>query len=91
VRESGLPLPETNVKFGRYELDFIWRKERLVVEIDGYNFHSGPAVFHRDREKDLLVKKAGLEMLRFTGDHVLHQPAMVLVSVAQALARLNGG
>ena len=79
-----------NVKFGRYELDFMWRGERLVVEIDGYNYHSGPAVFHRDQEKDLLVREAGLEMLRFTGDHVLHQPAKVLVRVAQTLARLTG-
>ena len=90
MRQSGLPIPEVNVKFGRYELDFMWRGERLVVEIDGYNYHSGPAVFHRDQEKDLLVGEPGLEMLRFTGDHVLHQPAKVLVRVAQTLARLTG-
>ncbi len=45
MRQSGLPMPETNVKFGRYEADFLWRRERLVVEIDGYNYHTGPAVF----------------------------------------------
>jgi very-short-patch-repair endonuclease len=68
----------------------MWRRERLVVEIDGYNYHSGPAIFHRDHEKDILVREAGLEMLRCTGDHVLHQPAMVLVRVAQTFARLTG-
>lgn len=87
MRQSGLPMPEANVKFGRYEADFLWRRERLVVEIDGYNYHTGPAVFSRDREKDLVFKEAGLEVLRFTGDHVLHQPTMVLVRVAQTLAR----
>ena len=87
MRQSGLPMPETNVKFGRYEADFLWRRERLVVEIDGYNYHTGPAVFSRDREKDLVFKEAGLEVLRFTGDHVLHQSTMVLVRVAQTLAR----
>ena len=91
IRQAGLPLPETAVKFGRYELDFMWRREGLVVEIDGYNFHTGPGVFRRDREKDLLVKEASLEMLRFTGDHVLHQPVMVVARVAQALVRLGGG
>ena len=80
-------MPETNVKFGRYEPDFLWRRERLVVEIDGYNYHTGPAVFRRDHEKDLVFKEAGLEVLRFTGDHVLHRPTMVLVQVAQTLAR----
>lgn len=53
----------------------------------GYNYHTGPAVFSRDREKDLVFKEAGLEVLRFTGDHVLHQSTMVLVRVAQTLAR----
>ncbi len=87
IRQAGLPLPETNVKFGRYEADFLWRRERLVVEIDGYNYHTGPAVFSRDREKDLVFKEAGLDVLRFTGDHVLQRPTMVLVRVAQTLAR----
>ncbi len=87
IRQSGLPVPETNVKVGPWEPDFLWRRERLVVEIDGYNFHSGPAVFRRDREKDLALREAGLGVLRFAGDHVLHQPSMVLVMVAQELAR----
>jgi len=87
IRASGLPMPETNVPFGPYEADFLWRRERLVVEIDGYNFHTGPAVFRRDREKDLAFREAGLGVLRFAGDHVLHQPAMVLATVAQDLAR----
>ena len=90
IRQSGLPIPETNVKLGPWEPDFLWRRERLVVEIDGYNFHTGPAVFRRDREKDLAFREAGLGVLRFAGDHVLHQPSMVLVMVAQELARRSG-
>jgi hypothetical protein len=35
IRDAGLPIPETNVPFGRFELDFYWRREGLVVEIDG--------------------------------------------------------
>jgi very-short-patch-repair endonuclease len=87
IRESGLPLPETNAKFGPYEPDFLWRRERLVVEIDGYTFHSGPDSFSRDREKDLFFKRLDLEVLRFTGEHIVHQPPMVLATVAQELAR----
>jgi very-short-patch-repair endonuclease len=91
IRDAGLPMPDTNVKFGRFELDFYWRRERLVVELDGYNFHRGPAAFGRDREKELAVRAAGLEMLRFTGDHVLKRPWMVLATIAGALARLAAG
>jgi very-short-patch-repair endonuclease/Arc/MetJ-type ribon-helix-helix transcriptional regulator len=89
IRDAGLPMPETNVPFGRFELDFFWRREGLVVEIDGYNFHRGPGAFGRDREKELAVRTAGLAMLRFTGDHVLKRPWMVLATIAGELARLG--
>ena len=62
---------------------------RLVVELDGYNFHRGPGAFGRDREKELAARAAGLEMLRFTGDHVLKRPWMVLATIAGELARLR--
>lgn len=89
IRDAGLPMPETNVPFGRFTLDFYWRREGLVVELDGYNFHRGPGAFGRDREKDLAVRAANLEMLRFTGDHVLKRALMVLATIAGELARLG--
>jgi very-short-patch-repair endonuclease len=91
IREAGLPMPETNVPFGRFELDFFWRREGLVVEVDGETFHRGPGAVGRDREKDLAVRAAGLEMLRFTGDHVLRRTMMVVVTIGGALVRLGGG
>jgi hypothetical protein len=36
------------------------------------------------------VKAANLEMRRFTGDHVLRRPWMVLATIAGELARLRG-
>ncbi|HET6871332.1 MAG TPA: type IV toxin-antitoxin system AbiEi family antitoxin domain-containing protein [Solirubrobacteraceae bacterium] len=90
IREAGLPMPETNVPFGRFELDFYWRREGLVVELDSETFHRGPGAVRRDREKDLAVKAARLEMLRLMGDHVLKRPSMVLATIAGELARLGG-
>jgi very-short-patch-repair endonuclease len=87
LRDAHLPMPETNVPFGRFEADFLWRRERLVVEVDGYPFHRGPAAFKRDHDKDLAFRSAGLEVLRFTGDHVDKQLTMVLVRIAGELAR----
>jgi very-short-patch-repair endonuclease len=91
IRDAGLPLPETNVPFEPFELDFYWPREGLVVELDSYNFHRGPGAYGRDHEKDLAVRAAGLEMLRFTGDHVVKRPWMVLATIAGALARLGWG
>lgn len=89
IRDAGLPTPETNVPFGRFELDFYWRREGLVVEVDGETFHRGPGAVGRDREKDLAVKAAGLEMRRFTGDHVLKRLMMVVATIAGELGRLR--
>jgi very-short-patch-repair endonuclease len=86
IRDAGLPLPDTNVPFGSFELDFYWPRERLVVEVDGETFHRAPGAVRRDREKDLAVRAAGLEMLRFTGGHVLKRASMVLATLAGELA-----
>jgi very-short-patch-repair endonuclease len=86
IREAGLPMPETNVKFGRFEADFVWHEQKLIVELDSATYHSGPGVFQRDREKSLFFRCEGFDVLRPNRAHVVHQGARVLVLLAQALA-----
>jgi hypothetical protein len=40
-RRHRLARPEVNVRVGLYEVDFLWREQRLIVEADGYRFHRG--------------------------------------------------
>ena len=40
IRAARLPEPEVNVRVGRHAVDFLWREHNLVVEVDGYAFHS---------------------------------------------------
>jgi hypothetical protein len=40
-RRHRLPSPEVNVMVGPFEVDFLWRRGRLVVETDGYDAHRG--------------------------------------------------
>ena len=87
LAKAGLPLPETNVELGRFEADFLWRAQRLVVELASYRFHRGPAAFRREREKDLAFRAAGLDVLRFVADHVVTQPWMLVATIAGELAR----
>lgn len=87
IRDARLPAPQTNQKLGRYEPDFMWREERLIVELDSYRFHGGPAAFHDDHEKDLVYRDAGFDVLRPTRNHVIYEPARVLVRVVRALER----
>ena len=87
IRDARLPRPEVNQKLGRYVPDFMWREQRLIVELDSYQFHAGPSGFHNDHEKDLAYRDAGFDVLRPTRNHVVHEPARVLVSVVRALER----
>ena len=59
IRTLGLPEPEVNVPFGRYNADFLWRRERLIVELDSPTFHAGPrALSERPREGPGLSRRA---------------------------------
>ena len=87
IRDARLPAPQVNQRLGRYEPDFMWREQRLIVELDSYQFHAGPAGFQNDREKDLVYRDAGFDVLRPTRNHVIREPVRVLVSVVRALER----
>jgi very-short-patch-repair endonuclease len=86
IRKGGVPPPEFNVSFGRYTLDCLWRRERLVVELDGYQFHSTRSAFERDHERDLVLKGRDFEVLRFTWKQVRYKPELVLARLVRTLA-----
>jgi very-short-patch-repair endonuclease len=73
-RRGGLPDPEVNVQLHGYEVDFLWRKQKRVIEVDGYAFHSMRGAFERDRRKDVDLELAGLPVTRFTHDQILNEP-----------------
>jgi very-short-patch-repair endonuclease len=86
VRKARLPEPAVNVRVGRYIADFLWREQRLIVEVDGYAFHSSRRSFERDHERDLVLKAAGFDVLRFTRRQIVEEPELVIARLAQALS-----
>ncbi len=87
VRQANLPEPEAQVRLAGFRVDFLWRRERVVFEIDGYRFHTSRSSFDRDRRKDLALKQAGYDPNRVSRDQVKYEPLLVLAHVAGALAR----
>ena len=81
VRRAGIPRPEVNVKVGPYTVDFLWRTECLIVETDGYEFHSSRASFERDRARDRYLQAHGFVVLRFTYREVTDDPEAVVTSL----------
>ena len=70
MRGAGLPEPEVNARLGPWEVDFLWRERRLVVEVDGYASHSSPQAFERDRRKTAELQDAGLLVHRVSAKMV---------------------
>lgn len=66
--------------------DFAWPEFRLIVEIDGYEFHSGPSVFQHDRTRGNDLLDAEWDVLHFTPDDIRSRPADVVARVRRRLA-----
>ena len=77
ARRAGLPPPLVNEDRGPYCLDFFWPDLGLVIETDGARTHNTDAAFHADRRRDVDLKVAGLETVRFTWDHIVNDPDWV--------------
>ncbi len=76
-RRHRLPQPEVNTRIGPYEVDFLWRDRRLIVETDGFRHHGNRAAFESDRGRDAFLQSRGYRVLRFTYRQVLARSPVV--------------
>ena len=90
VRSGDLRPPETNVIVHGHEVDCLWRAERLIVEVDGRQYHSDPRSFELDRRRDAVLIAAGYRVMRVTWSQIRAGPRPLLVRLAKALARGQG-
>ena len=65
-RRHRLPQPRVNVRVSRYEVDFLWCEQRLIVEVDGWDAHRTRSAFEDDRARDARLALLGYEVVRFT-------------------------
>jgi very-short-patch-repair endonuclease len=85
IRAAGLPAPQTQVPIAGWPADFFWRDQRLIVEVDGYPFHSHRRAFERDRKRDQAHIAAGYRVIRFTFRQLKEEPLAVIATIARAL------
>jgi very-short-patch-repair endonuclease len=88
----GFPRPETNVPIGRYRADALFRKERLIVELDSYEWHGGREAFESDRDRDADTLLAGYQTVRVTHERMRDRPnkeAARLHALLLALSRAS--
>jgi len=89
LTEAALPIPRTNAKLrlaGKvYEVDFLWRERKLVVETDGGRFHDNPAAGGRDSERNHALAKAGYHLPRLGWEDLRDRPEQTMRELAQLL------
>jgi hypothetical protein len=84
-RRHGVPVPEVNVKVGRWTVDFLWRREGIAVEADSYAYHRGRVAFQDDHARDLDLRRHGFAVHRFSEDQINERPAAVAADLRDAL------
>ena len=84
-RSERLPLPKVNEVIEGRRRDFVWPDQRLIVETDGYRWHSSRKAMRRDRSRDRELMIAGWRPARFTYEDVVFEPAEVAVELRALL------
>ncbi len=71
---------------GGAEADFVWREQRLVVEVDGRDVHATRRAFEHDRRRDQRLTLLGRRVVRFTWRQVSEEPGYVAATLLALLA-----
>jgi very-short-patch-repair endonuclease len=80
-----LPLPECDVHLYGFQIDALWREQKLIVELDGKDGHAPWARIKRDHHRDLVLRTAGFTTLRYVWDQFEYHGDLVAADIAAAL------
>lgn len=91
LASTDLPRPHRNADVavaGRfYEVDCLWRAQRLIVELDGRFVHGTWRTSERDREKDRLLIADGWRVVRITWRQLRDDSPAVVADLRRLLRR----
>ena len=83
----GLPTPIMGHPFHGYILDALFPAEKVIVELDSWEFHKGKIAFEDDRERDAEMLAHGHVTVRMTWERIHDRPRRE----AQRLHRILAG
>ena len=69
-----------------YYVDVLFAEQRLIIEADGWEFHSSRAAFENDRRRRNELVLAGYRVLNFTWRQITEDPEWVIGCICRALA-----
>ncbi len=91
IRQAKLPAPQVNRRWRGRERDFHWPDARLMVEVDGWEFHRTRRVFEDEHRRDGTTWAVGVGTMRITARQLTDEPMAVIARLAAALALASAG
>ena len=89
LSEAALPIPQTNARLRvgpkSYEVDFLWRRQKVIVEADGGRFHDNPAAGSRDSNRNHTLTGAGYRLPRLGWEDLRDRPEETMRELAALL------
>ncbi|MDZ4264673.1 MAG: type IV toxin-antitoxin system AbiEi family antitoxin domain-containing protein [Mycobacterium sp.] len=85
LTRAALPGWRTNHPVGGYEVDFAFVDAKVVIEVDGFAFHSDQDAFQNDRTRQNRIALMGWQVLRFTWLDLTEYPERVLATIRAAI------
>lgn len=84
--KGSVPEPEVNVWLPapngkRYQADFLWREQGLIVEADSRRFHDTDTAFVEDRKRRQQLELAGWRVSQCTWEEVEREPRRLATTV----------
>jgi predicted transcriptional regulator of viral defense system len=89
--EGGLPVPELQARIAANDdfigrVDFLWRKYKLIVEVDGETkYDIDPRRARKELLRDKALRRAGYEVIHFSWAEITTQPGQVIAAIWAAL------
>jgi hypothetical protein len=88
----GLPRPRMNADLalrGRFfEIDCLWERERVALELDSRGIHGTPKKFQSDRQRDRILVAEGWRTMRVTWRQLQEEPEAIMGDLRLLLAVL---
>lgn len=92
--DFGLPRPQMNAPLalrGRFfEIDALWRPQRLAAELDGREAHNTADAFESDRERDRILLAEGWRTTRITWRQLRDSAADVAADLRRLTLNTDG-
>ena len=89
LTQWSLPIPRVNENLVldeySYEIDFLWQRQRLVIETDGRKYHDHPLARARDSRRNHVLRTHGYEVRRLSWDDLEHRQRQVKMELSRLL------